>query len=71
MSYYSKRWFRSKTILFGGFITVLGAVVQYMDTVAPTIAVYFGKWGGLVVVVIGVVNVLLRFYTVKPIRTPP
>lgn len=67
---YAKRWWASLSIWFGGFLVVAGTLVQYLDTVSPTIGAYFGQWGGVVTVGIGVANVLLRLRTSRPIRKP-
>jgi hypothetical protein len=66
----AKRWFNSVTIWFSAALVVAGAVVEYLNTVAPELTPYFGKWGPLATVTIGVLNVLLRLRTSKPIGKP-
>lgn len=63
----AKRWWRSLTIWFSGFLIALGAVVEYVNASSGLLAPYFGKWGGLVTLGIGVLNVLLRLRTAQPI----
>lgn len=66
----AKRWWHSLTIWFGLLLVALGASVEYLTTVSPLLAPYFGKWGGAVTVAIGLANVLLRLRTTKPIAKP-
>lgn len=66
----AKRWWHSLTIWLGLVLVALGAVVEYLTTVSPLLAPYFGKWGGAVTIAIGVLNVLLRLRTRLPIGKP-
>jgi len=65
-----KRWWQSRTVWWGMALASLGAVVQYLDTAGSLLAPYLGQWAGLVAIVIGVVNVLLRLRTATAIGKP-
>lgn len=65
-----KRWWHSLTIWFGSFLVVLGAVIEYVNASSGLLAPYFGKWGGLVTLAIGVLSVLLRLRTTMAIGKP-
>ncbi len=65
------KWWHSMTIWFGLLLVALGTAVDYLTTAAPTLAPYFGKWGGAVTVAIGVLNVLLRLRTQTSVKGSP
>lgn len=72
MSFYddAKRWWKSKTVWFSSALVVLGTVMQYVDQSSAILVPYFGKWGGIATVAIGVINILLRLRTSRPIGKP-
>lgn len=65
------RWHDRLAVAFAATLLTLGAVVEYLTTVAPQLAPYFGKWGGLVTIGIGVANVLLRIAAQRAAKAPP
>jgi len=72
MTYFDdvKRWWASRTIWFGTALTMLGAAIEVVNANSEMLMPYLGKWGGLIVTVIGVANVLLRLVTSKGIGKP-
>jgi hypothetical protein len=64
------RWWHSLTVWFGSALVVIGAVVEYLAASQPDLTPFLGRWGGAVTVAIGVVNVLLRLRTSRPIGRP-
>jgi hypothetical protein len=65
----AKRWWQSVTIWFSAALVIAGGLVEYLNSTMPELTPYFGKWGGLATVTVGVLNVLLRYRTTKPLRT--
>ena len=63
----AKRWWSSKTLAFGGSLTIVGQVLDHIKDTSEQWAAYLGNWGGMVITAIGVVVIVLRFKTTKPI----
>jgi hypothetical protein len=63
----AKRWWASKSIWFGNLLIAVGAVVEYLNASGGMLLPYLGHWGGAVMLGIGVLNVLLRLATTKPV----
>lgn len=70
MSFYddAKRWWRSKTLAFGGSLTVVGQVLDQLKDTSEQWASYLGRWGGMAITAIGVAVIVLRFKTKKAVR---
>lgn len=66
----AKHWWASRSLWFASLLVACGAVVEYVNSTSGLLAPYFGKWGGLATVAIGVLNVLLRLVTTRPIGKP-
>lgn len=62
-----KRWWKSKTIAFGGQLVVVGQVVDHLQATGNQWADKLGDWGGMVITGIGVVAIWLRFKTKGPV----
>ena len=66
-----KRWWRSRSLWFARALMLAGAIVETVNASSGLLTPYFGKWGGLVIVGIGVVNEILRWATTKPLGQVP
>lgn len=59
-----KNGHKSKTVIFGALLVVLGGV----QSILPDIAIYMGAYGPLVTQVVGAVVILLRAFTTTPLE---
>lgn len=62
-----KLWWKSRSLWFARALMLAGAIVETVNISSGLLLPYFGKWGGLVVIGIGVANEVLRWVTTKPI----
>lgn len=63
----AKKWWASRSIWLGNLLIAAGAVVEYLNASGGMLLPYLGTYGGAVMLVIGVLNVLLRLATTKPV----
>ena len=63
----AKQWWQSRSLWFARALMLAGAIVETVNVSSGLLLPYFGKWGGLVVVGIGVINEVLRWATSKKI----
>lgn len=59
----AKRWWKSKTLAFGGVLTIAGQVLDELKQTSDQWTAYLGKYGGMALTAIGVVVIVLRFKT--------
>jgi hypothetical protein len=59
------RWCKSRTVLFGFVVTLLGALQTYLPNIQEYIA---PKTYGLLTAAIGITVIVLRFLTTVPLK---
>ena len=62
-----RQWWKSRSLWFARALMLAGAVVELVNASSGTLLPYFGKYGPLVVIGIGMVNEILRWATRLPI----
>ncbi len=65
-----RRWWASRTINFGAVLALFGLVLEYAQSRERELLDYFGEYGPAVFTIVGVVVIVLRFATTKPIGKP-
>lgn len=58
-----KRWWASKTIWFSKALIAVGAWVEWLHLSQPVVRDALGEYGGLAIILIGLVTFLLRMST--------